>query len=95
MSYTIKATAPTSYQISSLREFGMPIRSLGDGSHIASAEFETEEEAQQYLRNRADQYNDQDPEGSAERLADMYGDIKRAGSLQLDAVRAYIQEVEE
>lgn len=92
--YKIKAIAPTSYQLQSLREFGMPIKKLGNGSHVASAEFETEDEAKEYLKGRADQYNGDDPEGSEGRLDDMYRDIEH-GQLTLDAATARIEEVYE
>ena len=61
------------------------------GGHSAEREFDSEDEAKAYLRERAEIYNSEDPEGSEERLNDMYDDIER-GSLTLDAVTAYIEE---
>lgn len=92
--YKIKAIAPTPYQLQSLREFGMPIKNLGNGSHVATMEFHTEEEAKDYLKGRARQYNNQDLEGSEKRLADMYRDIEH-GHLTIDAATARIEETYE
>lgn len=89
--YTIKATAPTAHQLTSLRRFGMEVKKHLNGSFSAQQEFETEEEAKGYLRKRADMYNMDDPEGGDERLAEMYDNIEH-GSLRLDAAYATIEE---
>lgn len=89
MKTIIKATAPTSYQLNSLRAFNL------DGKGMTrTMTFSSEEEAKEYLRSRADKYNDEDPNGTEERLADMYADIEH-GCLTLDAVTARIEESEE
>jgi len=93
MSVIIKATAPTSYQLNSLTAFGMGYKKNMGGSFSASMQFDSEEEAKQYLRNRAEKYNDEDPCGTEERLTYMYLDIEH-GVLTLDAVTAYVEEVE-
>jgi hypothetical protein len=93
MSVIIKATAPTSYQLNSLSSFGMGYKKNMGGSFSASMEFDSEEEAKQYLRNRAEKYNDENPCGTEERLNNMYSDIEH-GALTLDAVTAYVEEVE-
>lgn len=94
MKTVIKATAPTVYQLNSLTAFGMGYKKNMSGSLSASKEFDSEEEAKDYLRSRADKYNDEDPNGSEERLADMYADIEH-GCLTLDAVTARTEEMEE
>lgn len=94
MKTIIKATAPTIYQFNSLTAFGMGYEKKMGGSFEASMEFESEEDAKEYLRGRADKYNDEDPGGSEERLADMYADIEY-GYLRIDAVKARIEEIEE
>jgi len=93
MTYTIIATAPTVYQLSSLKAFGMGANKHGNGSFSASQEFDSEDEAKQYLRKRAEMYNSNDPYGTEERLADMYRDIEY-GVLTLDAATAHIEEKE-
>lgn len=94
MTYKITATAPTSYQYNSLSQFGMIIKKNCNGSFSSEQVFNSEEEAKEYLTKRADKYNDEDPCGSQERLADMYADIEH-GSLTLDAVTAHFEEIEE
>ena len=93
MSVIIKATAPTSYQLNSLTAFGMGYKKNMGGSFSASMESDSKEEAKQYLRNRAEKYNDEDPCGTEERLTYMYSNIEH-GVLTLDAVTAYVEEVE-
>jgi len=69
----------------------MSIKANGNGSYSAQQEFDTFEEAKEYLRKRASIYNEIDPEGSEFRLNAMNNDIER-GVLTLDAVMAYINE---
>lgn len=95
MTYTITATAPTVYQLNSLNAFGMGAKKNGNGSFSASMNFDSIEEAWAYLENRAHMYNDQDPEGTPEKLAEMLEDIDDRNFLRLDAVTAHIEEVEE
>lgn len=90
--YKIIAIAPTSYQLDSLRAFGLNINSRGSGSYFSEKEFNTEEEAKQYLVTRAEKYNDEDPNGSQERLDYMLKDISY-GVLTLDGATARIEEV--
>ena len=94
MSYQIKAIAPTIYQLHSLRAFNIGSKAIGNGAYIGKIFFNTEEEAKDYLTSRADKYNDEDPEGSESKLADMYADISN-GALTLDAVTAYINIIDE
>ncbi|HEY1201691.1 MAG TPA: hypothetical protein VGE79_11945 [Niastella sp.] len=86
----IIATASTSHQLNSIRAFGLPVTNKMDGSFAINHWFADREEAMRHLRSRAEKYNDEDPEGSDERLANMYADIER-GALRLDAVTAYIE----
>lgn len=92
MTYTITATAPTAYQLSSLRAFNIGAKKNGNGSFTGEESFDTKEAAEQYLIKRADMYNDEDPEGSEEKLAEMHNNIKQYGFLTLDAVTARIEE---
>lgn len=94
MKAIITAVAPTVYQISSLKEFGMGLNKHLDGSYSASMEFNNEDEARKYLTLRAEKYNSEDPCGTDERLNNMYKDIKH-GVLSLDAVTAYIETIDE
>lgn len=89
MKVKITATAPTSYQLTSLGHFGLPIKSNGDGSHYAEWEFDTLMEAKAYLKQRADMYED------PALLCVMYEMIDRVGKLRLDAVTASIVEIED
>lgn len=91
--FTITATAPTTYQLNALSAFGMGYKKGSNGSYTAALDFETDEEAKAYLRQRAALYNDGDPAGSEDRLAEMYADIEH-GALRLDGVSAYIEESE-
>lgn len=93
MTYTIKATAPTAYQLSSLAAFNIGTNKNGNGSYSGEQTFETKEAAEQYLITRVDIYNDQDPEGTEKKLAEMYNNIKQNGFLTLDAVTARIEEL--
>lgn len=94
MKAIITATAPTSYQLNSLSAFGMGFKANRNGSYSASKEFDSEEQAKKYLTKRAEKYNDEDPEGSEDRLNDMLADIQH-GVLTLDAVTAYVEALEE
>ena len=95
MKFVIKATAPTSYQYNSLQAFGMGANKTGNGSYWAEKEFETEQDAKAFLATRAELYNDEDPNGSQDLLNDMLNSIMNQKRLALDAVTAYIEEVEE
>lgn len=94
MKARITAKAPTGYQLGSLTAFGMPYKKNGNGSIIAMRDFESVGDAKAYLRERAEMYNDADPNGSEERLTDMCRDIEDHGILHLDAATAIITEIE-
>ena len=94
MKTRIVATASTTYQLNSLNSFGMGFTKNMGGSFSASQEFDTLLEACQYLTERAEKYNDEDPCGTPARLRDMLRDIKR-DCLTLDAVTAHIVRIKE
>lgn len=91
MSFKITATAPTVYQTSSLRAFNIGCEKVGNGSYHGEQLFDTEEQAKQFLRQRALLYYDQF-EGQAD---DYLAIIDRSLCLEIDAVTAFIREVYE
>ena len=92
MKYQVKATAPTAYQLQSVRLFGSPIKSNMDGSHTFKSEiFDTEQEAKDYLIKRAEMYFDSDER----ELNVAINDINKYGSLSMDAASGGVYEVEE
>jgi len=90
MNYKITATAPTSYQFNSLLAFGIGYRKNLNGSLTAEQEFETEEEAKEYLKDRADMYFETEYE-----LNEALDQIEKYGCLTIDAVTAEINTNEE
>jgi len=89
--YKVIATAPTTYQLNSVRQFGSPITSHKDGSHVFSQSFETEERAKEYLKERAHLYYN----NTEEELNEAIDDIEMYGCLSIDAVTASIEKKEE
>ena len=87
--FTITATAPTVYQLNSLRSFKMKVTEHANGSFTASQDFETEQEAKEYLIKLAGDFYFEDGE---EITANHIENIKKYGSLRLDAVIASIEE---
>ena len=87
--FRITATAPTSYQYQSLANFGKPEK-LGNGSFRFQQDFETEEDAKQYLIERAEGYFDDNM--TACEMAEQ--EINNFGQVTLDAVTGYIEEIE-
>lgn len=91
MKYQVKATAPTAYQLQSVRLFGSPIKSNMDGSHTFKSEiFDTEQEAKDYLIKRAEMYFENEDE-----LQEAINDINKYGSLSMDAATGGVYEIEE
>lgn len=88
--FKITATAPTSYQIGSLRLFGLNVKSYPTGSHVGEEVFDTEEEAKAFLTKRAEMYFEEENE-----LNDAISSIQKYGSLRMDAVSGSIDEFEE
>lgn len=91
MKTTIIATAPSVYQMQSLRAFNLEVKMHGyDSGATGTLAFPTRVEAKEHLRRCARTYNENDPQGSHKRLREMYQHIER-GHLTLDAVTASIQ----
>lgn len=90
----ISATAPTGYQLQSLRHFGMEVNKNGNGSYSAHQDFDTEEEAKQYLKSRAEMYFDGNSDNDEPDLIDALDSIEKHGVLRLDAVTAGIDEIQ-
>jgi hypothetical protein len=88
--FKITATAPTTYQLQSLRLFGLNVKSYANGSHVGEEVFTTEQEAKDFLIKRAEMYFESENE-----LNEAISDIENYGSLRMDAVCASIEEVEE
>lgn len=89
--FKLIATADTAYQLQSLRNFGMEVKSHLDGSYSAEKEFETEQKAKEFLIERAEIYFDMEEE----KLIDAIDTINRFGSIRLDASTGRIVELEE
>lgn len=87
--YRITAIAPTAYQYQSVCNFGSPEK-MGNGSFRFQQDFETEEEAKDYLFEQAELYFDDQTE-----LDEATEQINRYGTLEMDAVTGYIEEVEQ
>jgi hypothetical protein len=87
--FKITATAPTTYQIGSLRLFGLNVKSYPTGIHIGEEIFDTEEEAKSFLNKRADSYFEDEDE-----LNEAISDIEKYGLLRMDAVCGRIEEFE-
>ena len=85
----ISATAPTVYQLGSLRAFKMPVGNHLSGEFTARKEFDTEQEAKNYLKELAENYYFEDGEEVAARHIE---GIESHGALTIDAVTAYIEE---
>ena len=90
----ITATAPTSYQLQSLRHFGMEIKKHLHGSYFSTQDFDTEKEAKEYLKTRAELYFDGNSDNDEVNLIDALDSIEKHGVLTLDAVTADMEEVE-
>ena len=90
--HRIVAVAPTVYQLNSLREFNLNHKPVGNGSYRGEELFYSKEDAMAYLQDRAYKYNNEHNE-SEEELNEMLADIQH-GALTLDAVTAYIEEIE-
>jgi len=93
--FKITATAPTSYQLGSLRNFGLNVKSYPTGSHVGEEVFDTEEEAKAFLTKRAEMFFDGNSDNDEERLSDALERIEKYGSVYLDAVCGSIEEFED
>lgn len=83
---TLKAVAPTAYQFNSVNFFGLPVRNYG-GRYVAEKQFESEEEAIEYLHHVVDVYAQTD--GTEEEIEAMH-DQAKMGYLTYDAVTCQI-----
>jgi len=90
----ISATAPTAYQLQSLRHFGMEVKKNGNGSYTAHQDFDTEDEAKEYLKSRAEMYFDGNSDNDEQDLIEAFDSIEKHGVLTLDAATARIDEIE-
>ena len=89
----ITATAPTAYQLQSLRHFGMEVKKNGNG-FTAHQDFGTEDEAKEYLEQRAQMYFDGNSDNDEQDLIEAFDSIEKHGVLTLDAATAGIEEIE-
>ena len=90
----ITATAPTAYQLQSLRHFGMEVKKHGNGSYTAHQDFDTEKEAKEYLEQKAQMYFDGNSDNDEQDLIEAFDSIEKHGVLTLDAATARIDEIE-
>ena len=88
MKTIITATAPTRYQLRSLRAFGMEIQDLKNGSYFSRQVFDSEDEAIEYLTRRAELYFETEAE-----IEDAIKGIEKYGRFEIDAVTAYIETI--
>lgn len=89
MKTIVKAIAPTAYQLKSLSYFGATKKHL-DGSYSVEIEFNSKEDAISYLIERATSYYDEHEGQVNEHIKR----IQDHGSLEIDAVTGYIEEIE-
>ena len=88
--FKVIATADTAYQLQSLSNFGMEVKSNLNGSYTAEQEFDTEKEAKDFLIERAELYFDMEEE----KLADAIDTIERFGQIRLDASTGRVVEID-
>jgi len=87
--YKVISKIPTQHTLGSLRSFGLTVTAHGNGSYTGQLEFESEEEAKEHLRSRADMLAENEEEQQ-----EMYNDIE-SGYLRYDAATASIEEAAE
>jgi len=87
--FKIIATAPTSYQLASLRHFGLNVNSYPTGAHVGTLIFDTLQEAKEHLVTRAELYFEDESE-----LQSALIDIEN-NFLRMDAVTGSIEEFNE
>jgi len=92
--FKIIASVPTHHNSGDLRSaFNMPVKKYMNGVHEAYEEFETMEEAKDYLISRLDSYmnqSDMDDDKYSEELEE----IEKYGRLTLCRITANIEEIE-
>lgn len=87
--HKIVATAPTVYQSRSLSHFNLNTKKNMSGSITGTMDFYSEDDAKDYLEERARMYYDDNEEKLNEALEDV-----KLGYLTLDAVTAKVIEIE-
>lgn len=92
--YKLITHAPTTYQRQSLHHFGLPTKAYGNGAYYSSKIFDSEEEAKEYLIERAENYYDGHVDNNDEKLKEAIERIKEYGSVYLDAGYGKIEEIE-
>lgn len=92
MKVTITATAPTIYQRTSIGYFGIEVTAHKDGSFSASKTFDSKEEAEAYLKERANLYLEDEQENVEDKRELWHTQIEMYGMLTLDASTARILE---
>jgi hypothetical protein len=90
LKFKVIATAPTSYQYSSLAKFNLDKKENANGSITGDRIFDTKEEAKLYLIDRAKRYYDE-YEGQVDEHLE---DIENYECLTIDAVTARIEDVQ-
>lgn len=88
--FKVIANAPTVHQYDSVRFFGSPEKTFG-GSYVFSKDFDSEQEAKDYLNSRIDRYWE---DGGTEEECEKMRKQVESGYCDYDAVRAVINEVE-
>lgn len=93
MKFAVKSTVPTVYQSRSIQTLMGFAEKRISGAYTASVEFDTEEEAKDFLRGRLSVLF-----GETDMNEDQYNEamdyIAKYGSLSYDAATARIEEVE-
>lgn len=87
MKVSIISRVPTVYQYDSLAAFGMDIRKSLYGGFSARMDFDTKEEAKEYLRDIATHLAENEEE-----FRKMILDINKRGILSYDAATAFIRK---
>ncbi len=90
MEYKVVCNIPTAYQYTSLCKMNLNNRKRGNGSYVGEMEFIDEEEAKNFLIDRAEKYYDDDEI----KLAEAISDIENYGMLHIDAATARIEKID-
>jgi hypothetical protein len=92
MTNRVKITVSTPYSgnVNSMRLFGIEYRNVPGVGLVGSQEFDSMDDAKDYLRQRADWYADSD-----EQREEQYIMIEHSQFLTLDAATASIEEIED
>ena len=88
MKTQITATAPTNYQLRSIRAFCMPVTKQPNGSYKAIKEFNSKKDAIKFLKDRAQICFESNNEFKA-----AISDMLAYNQMTIDAVTAYIETI--